>query len=74
MHVQLVAATFILEALPCPAGYVLQAHTTQLGISVCTCNEEIADILLCQDDQETVVIRVSGGGGGSGSVGGWMGG
>ena len=26
---------------------------------MCTCNEDIPDILLCEDDQETVVIRVS---------------
>ena len=54
------SANFTLETLSCPAGYVLQPHTTQTGISVCTCNEEIADLLLCEDNQETVVIRVSG--------------
>ena len=50
---------FTLEALICPAGYVLRPHTTQTGVSVCTCNENIADILLCEEDQETVVIKVS---------------
>ena len=50
---------FTLEALICPAGYVLRPHATQTGVSVCTCNEDIPDILLCEDDQETVVIRVS---------------
>ena len=45
----------------CPAGYVLRPHSTQMGISVCTCNEEIRNLLLCEEDQETVVIRVGGG-------------
>ena len=56
---QVESANFDLEALTCPAGYVLRPHTTLTGISVCTCNEEIRDIVLCEDDQETVVIRVS---------------
>ena len=47
-----------MEVLICPAGYVLRPHPTQTGISVCTCSEEIADLLLCEDDQETIVIRV----------------
>ena len=55
---QVESATFTLVALTCPAGYVLRPHTTLTGISVCTCNEEIRDIVLCEDDQETVVIRV----------------
>ena len=38
---------------------MLSQHTTQSGLSVCTCNEELADLLLCEDDQESVVIRVS---------------
>ena len=37
---------------------MLSQHTTQSGLSVCTCNEELADLLLCVDDQETVVVRV----------------
>ena len=52
-------ANFTLEALICPAGYVLRPHATQTGVSVCTCNEDIPDILLCKDDQETVIIEVS---------------
>ena len=52
------SASFTLEALICPAGYVLRPHATLTGISVCTCNEEIRDIVLCEDDQETVVIKV----------------
>ena len=52
-------ANFTLKALICPAGYVLRPHATQTGVSVCTCNEDIPDILLCEDDQETVVIKVS---------------
>ena len=64
------SANFTLETLICPAGYVLRPHTTQTGIRVCTCNEEIADLLLCEDDQETVVIRVSGRGREGGREGG----
>ena len=55
-------ASFTLEAFICPGGYVLQPHTSLTGISVCTCNEEISDVFLCKDDQETVVIRVCEGG------------
>ena len=55
---QVESASFTLEALICPAGYVLRPHATLTGISVCTCNEEIRDIVLCEDDQETVVIKV----------------
>ena len=63
-------ASFTLEALICPGGYVLQLHTSVTGISVCTCNEEISDVLLCKDDQETVVIRVCEGGREGGREGG----
>ena len=53
----------------CPAGYVLRSHVTQTGLSVCTCNEQIADLILCGDDQETLVIKVSSGEGeGEGEV------
>ena len=56
---QVEGAEFMLEVEMCPAGYVLRSHATQTGLSVCTCNEEIADLLLCEDDQQTVVVRVS---------------
>ena len=53
------SAEFQLEVEVCPAGYVLRSHVTQTGLSVCTCNEQIADLILCGDDQDTLVIRVS---------------
>ena len=49
------SATFVLEGQLCPAGYVLQ---TDSSLSVCVCNEDIEDVLLCKDDQDTVVIKV----------------
>ena len=53
----------------CPAGYVLRSHVTQTGLGVCTCNEQIADLILCGDDQETLMIKVSSGEGeGGGEV------
>ena len=40
----------------CPSGYVLRAGSSE---SVCLCNEDIPEILLCKDDQDTIVIKVS---------------
>ena len=53
------SAEFRLEVEECPAGYVMRSHTTQSGLSVCTCNQQIVDLILCEEDQETLVIRVS---------------
>ena len=53
------SAEFRLEVEECPAGYVLRSHTTQNGLNVCTCNQQIVDLILCEEDQETLVIRVS---------------
>lgn len=50
------SASFVLEGQLCPGGYVLQSDSS---FSVCVCNEDIPDILLCKDDQETVVIKVN---------------
>lgn len=49
------SAGFILEGRACPAGYILQTDDSP---SVCICNDDISDVLLCKDDQETVVIKV----------------
>ena len=49
------SASFVLEGQLCPAGYVLQ---TDSSLSVCVCNEDIEDVLLCKDDQDTIVIKV----------------
>lgn len=53
-------ASFTLEILPCPGGYVLQQHTSKTDVNVCVCNEELSEVLLCEDDQDTVVIEVTG--------------
>ena len=52
-------ASFTLEVLPCPGGYTLQQHTSKTDIHVCTCNEEISEVLLCEEDQDTIVIEVT---------------
>ena len=49
------SATFVLVGELCPSGYVLQGGSSQ---SVCLCNEDIPEILLCKDDQQTIVIEV----------------
>ena len=46
---------FVLVGEPCPSGYVLQGGSH----SMCLCNDDIPEILLCSDDQETVIIKVS---------------
>ena len=56
------SANFTLVGQVCPAGYVLRPQSSQRDISVCTCNEDISEVLSCEDDQETVVIKVGGGG------------
>ena len=37
---------------------MLRSHVSQTDLSVCTCNENIFEILLCEDDQDTVLIQV----------------
>ena len=50
------SASFVLENQLCPAGYVLGPSDSSM--SVCSCNEDISEVLLCKDDQDTVVIKV----------------
>ena len=49
------SARLVLEGQLCPSGYVLQSDSS---LSVCVCNEDIPEVLLCKDDQDTVVIMV----------------
>ena len=51
-------ANFTLEVLSCPGGYILQQHTSLSEINICVCNEEMSEVLLCEEDQDTVVIEV----------------
>ena len=48
---------FMLKVLMCPAGYVMYQHTKKT-LLVCECNHNEPNILLCEDDQETVIIKV----------------
>ena len=52
-------ARFTLEAVACPGGYVLRPTTVQTSLRVCTCNQDISEVVHCEDDQENVVIEVS---------------
>ena len=49
------SATFVLQGQLCPAGYVLRTNSS---LSVCVCNEDIEDVLLCKEDQDTIIIKV----------------
>jgi hypothetical protein len=51
------SASFVLEGVLCPAGYTLLTDSTKS--STCECDEDIPEVLLCKEDQETVVIKVS---------------
>ena len=56
---QVKSTNFTLEVLMCPAGYVMhQLQHADQTLLVCECNHNEPNILLCVDDQETVVIRV----------------
>jgi hypothetical protein len=49
------SASFVLEGVLCPAGYTLLTDSTKS--STCECDEDIPEVLLCKEDQETVVIK-----------------
>ena len=55
---QVKQANFTLEALSCPGGYILEPQASEPDISVCTCNEFVPEVILCKDDQDTVIIQV----------------
>ena len=55
---QVEATDLTLEVLMCPAGYVAYQHKSQT-LYLCECNHNESNILLCKDDQETVVIKVN---------------
>ena len=43
----------------CPAGYVIHHNeNANQTLLVCECNDNEPNILLCKDDQETVIIKV----------------
>ena len=53
---QVQPANFTLVAVLCPGGYIL--NFTQTDITVCVCNTDVSEVLICEDSQETVVIKV----------------
>ena len=55
---QVESTNLTLEVLMCPAGYVIYQHKNQT-LRLCECNHNEPNILLCKDDQETVVIKVN---------------
>ena len=44
----------------CPAGYKLQDVSNQFDITLyeCKCQQNVPYIVLCDNDQETIVIKV----------------
>ena len=56
-YFQVEPTEFKLEVLMCPAGYVIHQHTDQ-ALHLCECNHNEPNILLCEDDQETIFIKV----------------
>ena len=44
--------------LPCPGGYRAELIETRAGLWGCVCDNEIDELLFCQDDQDTIVIEV----------------
>ena len=56
---QVESTNFTLEVLMCPAGYVIHHNkNTNQNLLVCECNHNEPNILLCKDDQETVIMKV----------------
>ena len=50
--------SFDLYPLPCPGGYTLQPSPSTPGSVVCQCQDNVTRVILCEDDQDTVVIEV----------------
>ena len=44
--------------MPCPGGYTLQPSRSVPGSMVCQCQDKVTRIVLCEDNQDTVVIEV----------------
>ena len=55
IHTQYLADNISLRPLPCPGGYSLESLNGLMG---CTC-KDVPEILNCEDDQETILIKVN---------------
>ena len=52
--------SFEIQLQPCTGGYALEETEAGPGLLGCVCDIfDIEEILLCRDDQDTIVIRVS---------------
>ena len=52
LQFQILSDSFSLYALACPGGYAI-------NITTCTCMTSVEEILFCEDDQDSVILKVS---------------
>ena len=55
---QVSSDSFIFYPLPCPGGYILQPSDGVQGSMVCRCQDNVTQVINCEDDQDTIVIEV----------------
>lgn len=55
---QIISSNFTLFSRPCPGGYAMTTVPNS-DTMTCTCVATIEEILFCEDDQDSVILRVS---------------
>ena len=50
--------SFIFYPLPCPGGYILQPSDSVQGSMICLCQDNVTQVINCENDQDTIVIEV----------------